>query len=194
MYANLLFQQLISQYASGEHAKEVEELSDGYENVPGADQVVLRDHRVVVGLVLELGARNYVGVAVQRFLPHARLLVTVLVVVIVMGVLLCILVDIAEVNAKLLIVALLLLRMRDLDPLRLVLGSDCVGGLQKNSPCLGAGAVKMMQAINQDDGILHRKISSTVRSCHFPHGPVIWPTASTLVCILVFGLGAFPSS
>jgi len=108
---NLLFEQLVGQDAAGEDTEQMEELRDGDEDVPGADEVVLSDHRVVVGLVLKLRAGDYVGVAVHGFLPHPWLLLTVLVVVVVMCVLLRVLIYVAEVYAELLVIPLLLLRM-----------------------------------------------------------------------------------
>lgn len=36
-----------------------------------------------------------------------------------------------------------------------------------------------MHAMNQADGILHRKISRTVRSCHLPNSPFTLPITST---------------
>lgn len=59
-----------------------------------------------------------------------------------------------------------------------------VDGWQKNSPSLGAGAVKMMQAINHADGILVKKINKTVRSCHLPNSPLIRPIISIFSILL----------
>lgn len=63
-----------------------------------------------------------------------------------------------------------------------------VDGRQKNSPCRGAGAVNMMQAMNQADGILHRKISRTVRNCHLPNSPFTLPITS------IFSISTWASS
>lgn len=73
--------------------------------------------------MLKLCAGYHVGVAMLGHLPDSRLLCAVLVVVVVMGVLLCILIDVTEVYTKLLIVLFLLLRMRYFDPLCLILGT-----------------------------------------------------------------------
>lgn len=117
----LLFEQMMSQNAAGEHAKQMEELCNGDKNITRANQIVLRDNRMKVGFVLKFSAGYHVRVAMLGHLPDARLLCLVLVVVIVMGMLLCILIDIAKIDAKLLIVLFLLLWMRYFDPLRLIL-------------------------------------------------------------------------
>lgn len=59
-------------------------------------------------------------------------------------------------------------------------------GWQKNSPARGAGAVNIKQAMNQADGILHRKIKRTVRSCHLPKLPFTSEMMSTFS--ILFGV------
>lgn len=71
--------------------------------------------------MLKLCAGYHVGVTMLGHLPDSWLLCAVLVIVVMMGVLLCILIDITEIYAKLLIVLFLLLRMRYFDPLCLIL-------------------------------------------------------------------------
>lgn len=62
-----------------------------------------------------------------------------------------------------------------------------MGGLQKNSPCLGAGAVKMMQAINHEEGIFTRKIRKTALNCHRPQSPTLLPITSLEFIVIMEG-------
>lgn len=67
------------------------------------------------------------------------------------------------------------------------LAAISVGARQKNSPFRGVGAVNMMQAINQADGILHKYIKSTARNCHRPQLPITWLITS-VSCIALLRL------
>lgn len=70
-------------------------------------------------------------------------------------------------------------------------GSPVSGCWQKYSPYFANGAVKMMQAMNQAAGILHKNIRNTVRRCHAPHSPITSKIELCVfrVCKLPLGVG-----
>lgn len=114
---------MIGQDAAQKDTKQMKELRHRNENITGAHQIELSDHRVIVSPVQKVITRNNVCLARFWLFPDKWFLLRILILVVVVSMFLSIPVHIAEVDSKLLIVNLLFLWMWDFHPERFILGS-----------------------------------------------------------------------
>lgn len=107
----LLLQQMIRQNASRQHTEQMEELRDRHQNISRTHQIILRNHRMELSLMLKLLAGNNIGLDGLGLLPHPWFILLMGIVKVVMSMFLSIFVDVAEIYGKFLILHLLLLWM-----------------------------------------------------------------------------------
>lgn len=102
--------------AAAQHTEQMEELCDCHQNVPRAIQVELRDDRIIVRPMLERLARNQSRAVGGRNVEQVNI-ITVRAIKKVMKVLMCVFVNVAEVNGERVVTTFLLEGMGDFNPI-----------------------------------------------------------------------------